>query len=170
MPIFAMLHPKNSYSIPYAGFNPAAIKVVELDPTEFYQRIKIDPFRRIQTSKSGLSLTTLFPNPAPKICACGCGKSLTGRKHRWDNEKCTQFALTVLRVIQGDADTIKDLLWLYNSAYCCYKCGLIGGYLELDHIVPVHKGGGSCWLNNYQLLCKSCHLEKSIAERKALAA
>ena len=167
-PIYAMLQPKDSYSI--AGFNPTAIKVLELDPTEFYQRIKIDPFSRIQTSKSGLSLTTLFPNPAPNICACGCGKSLTGRKHRWDSEKCSHFALIVLRVIRGHADTIKALLHLYNGGRCCQKCGIVGEALELDHVIPVHKGGGGCWLNNYQLLCKSCHLEKSIAERKALAA
>src|SRR5690606_35013965 len=27
--------------------------------------------------------------------------------------------------------------------------------IHVEHIVPVHKGGGGCWLGNYQLMCES---------------
>lgn len=37
--------------------------------------------------------------------------------------------------------------------------------IHLDHIIPVHKGGGGCWLNNYQLLCEECHKIKSNQDR-----
>lgn len=37
--------------------------------------------------------------------------------------------------------------------------------IHLDHIIPVHKGGGGCWLSNYQLLCETCHREKTKQER-----
>lgn len=29
---------------------------------------------------------------------------------------------------------------------------------EADHIVPVADGGGECGLDNYRLLCRSCHV------------
>jgi 5-methylcytosine-specific restriction endonuclease McrA len=29
---------------------------------------------------------------------------------------------------------------------------------EADHIVPVADGGGECGLDNYRLLCRTCHL------------
>lgn len=34
-------------------------------------------------------------------------------------------------------------------------------HVKLDHIVPVKFGGGGCWLNNYQLLCHNCHVQKT---------
>lgn len=38
--------------------------------------------------------------------------------------------------------------------------------IHLDHIIPVHQGGGSLWLDNYQFLCIDCHKTKSRNERK----
>lgn len=37
--------------------------------------------------------------------------------------------------------------------------------IHVEHIVPVHKGGGGCWLGNYQLMCESCHKEKTKVDR-----
>jgi len=39
-------------------------------------------------------------------------------------------------------------------------------FLELDHIVPLHIGGGNDD-DNLQLLCPSCHLEKTRKERSS---
>ena len=36
---------------------------------------------------------------------------------------------------------------------------------EADHIVPVADGGGECGLDNYRLLCRTCHLEVTLAWR-----
>ena len=37
--------------------------------------------------------------------------------------------------------------------------------IHVEHIIPVHKGGGGCWLGNYQLLCEDCHKEKTKLDR-----
>ena len=37
---------------------------------------------------------------------------------------------------------------------------------ELDHCVPIFKGGQALGHENHQLLCKQCHKIKSIEERK----
>lgn len=37
--------------------------------------------------------------------------------------------------------------------------------IHVEHITPVHKGGGGCWLGNYQLLCEDCHKEKTKLDR-----
>lgn len=41
----------------------------------------------------------------------------------------------------------------------CVQCGA-QEYLEFDHIIPYSKGGAST-LNNVQLLCRRCNLQKS---------
>ena len=38
---------------------------------------------------------------------------------------------------------------------------------EADHIVPVADGGGECGLENYRLLCRTCHLATTLAWRRA---
>lgn len=44
----------------------------------------------------------------------------------------------------------------------CRKCGVSGRYaqLEIDHIIPISKGGKSTY-NNLQTLCHSCNVNKS---------
>ena len=37
---------------------------------------------------------------------------------------------------------------------------------EADHIVPVADGGGECGLDNYRLLCRTCHLAITMAWRR----
>ncbi len=37
---------------------------------------------------------------------------------------------------------------------------------EADHIVPVADGGGECGLENYRLLCRTCHLAITLAWRR----
>ncbi|MCC7008820.1 MAG: HNH endonuclease [Acidobacteria bacterium] len=40
---------------------------------------------------------------------------------------------------------------------------------EADHIVPVADGGGECGLDNYRLLCRSCHVSVTLRWRVARA-
>jgi 5-methylcytosine-specific restriction endonuclease McrA len=40
---------------------------------------------------------------------------------------------------------------------------------EADHIVPVADGGGECGLDNYRLLCRSCHVSVTLAWRAGRA-
>jgi hypothetical protein len=50
-------------------------------------------------------------------------------------------------------------LVLKRDRYMCQKCRKTGGELEVDHIVPVCRGGSEA-LNNLQVLCKRCNRGK----------
>ena len=52
-----------------------------------------------------------------------------------------------------------------RDGWRCVKCGR-AGRLEVDHIVPVFKGGAMWELDNLQTLCRTpCHFAKSAGER-----
>lgn len=48
----------------------------------------------------------------------------------------------------------------------CVKCGAEG--TDVDHIIPVRKGGQT-EMDNLQLLCNPCHIEKSRADFKGVS-
>lgn len=51
----------------------------------------------------------------------------------------------------------------------CEKCGAnVSSGAEYDHIIPAVLGGG-VGIENCQVLCKQCHIEKTAADRKAIA-
>lgn len=43
----------------------------------------------------------------------------------------------------------------------CSECGMKATRWEMDHIIPVSKGGGLCELHMYQTLCIDCHNRKT---------
>ena len=52
---------------------------------------------------------------------------------------------------------VKTAVWQRDQGKCV-QCGAIS-YLEFDHIIPFSRGGAST-VNNVQLLCRRCNLEK----------
>lgn len=132
-------------------------RVLFCDPSIFYERQHINPRQRF----NNVSLTIIFPKEQG-ICSCGCGKKLEGRRTRWATDDCSNYAGWVFSVLRGDPEPIKTLLKIYNG-YNCVSCNKEGIYegLDLEHTIPVCKGGGGCWLNNYTLMCKKCHKEKT---------
>lgn len=40
-----------------------------------------------------------------------------------------------------------------------------GDIWQVDHIIPLHKGGDGIGLENIQVVCKACHLRKTVYER-----
>jgi len=48
----------------------------------------------------------------------------------------------------------------------CLQQGRLKAGTEVDHILPLHQGGGD-ELSNLQPLCHDCHADKSAAERGA---
>ena len=147
-------------------------RVVFFDPKPIYDRIQVNPFLRVQ----GVSITNMFPENG-NICACGCGAELNGRRKRWSSDKCKYFAQAVWGIINGYSEVISSYLKLYYSHVACIECGLTDEYklmknglsyssIHKDHIIPVHKGGGGCWLSNYQYLCEEHHKIKTKKDLK----
>lgn len=120
---------------------------------------KIDKFKRYQ---SGLPMETLFPIRTDGLCACGCGRRLTGKKRRWATKDCTVKAVNYFKIVKGDGKTIRHALQLRDKGVCAC-CGVKTIDWDADHIVPVFKGGGGCDLDNFQTLCKQCHKAKTKA-------
>lgn len=152
----------------YKGISKVQRRVLGYNPKEVYSRIQIDPYKR----KQGISLSKMFPKPTKKICSCGCGKKLTGRRRRWASDECQTFAYHVSCIINGEGAVIRRYLEIYNRQWACCKCGVMDVYQEYkngmivdgihkDHILAVTNGGGGCWLSNYQLLCIDCHKDKT---------
>ena len=54
---------------------------------------------------------------------------------------------------------------LARDGWRCRKCGK-PGRLEVDHIVPLHKGCDPWARDNLQVLCRSCHFKKTASENK----
>ena len=135
-------------------------RVLFFDPTEIYNRINsefdsFNPFSRHPYITVGF----LFPT-IENLCACGCGKELTGRRKRYATDSCGQFVTRIYFILTGRKNTISNLLGKYNGGQKVCKCGS-GLDIELDHLHSVAFGGGGGWLSNYEFKCKKCHREKT---------
>jgi 5-methylcytosine-specific restriction endonuclease McrA len=148
------------------------LRVLFLDPKPIYDRIKVDNFARIQS----VSIADIFPFNG-SLCGCGCGAEVTGRRRRLATDSCKYFAQAVWGIINGHSEIISSYLLLYHGVIACIDCGLTDAYVEFkngmcvnaihkDHIIPVCKGGGGCWLSNYQYLCNPCHKMKTKTDLK----
>lgn len=151
-PIFAPLPFKN---IKYLRAQNK--RILFFDPEIIYQTQPVNVYKRIQAN---LEFVKMFPAKLDQTCACGCGQLLIGRRTRWANNACAAFARTIWEIIDGRQATIKKFVTMYNCGWKCVVCNS-SKQIKLDHVVPVKFGGGGCWLNNYQLLCHSCHIEKT---------
>lgn len=129
-----------------------------------YLWVMIDPFKRYQQD---LSMMDLFPDLKNGRCTCGCGLELDGRKRKWATYDCRIKAVIFYFVIKGDNATIRNVVFSRDKG-CCANCGNCSEDWQADHITPVHKGGGGCYLENFQTLCKRCHIDKSILDYSSI--
>lgn len=127
-----------------------------------YQHLTIHRYQRYQ--KKPFTIRSIFTH-TPGECLCGCKKPITGKRRVWATDTCYKYAWLLYCIIKGRVEVIKTLIRIYQGDWC-KGCGVELKYAgELDHIVPVFKGGGGCWLSNYQLLCTECHKHKTKSER-----
>lgn len=68
------------------------------------------------------------------------------------------------RIRGREHDRIRERI-LVRDGVACVKCGKGVGRLEVDHIIPLFKGGPEAD-SNRQLLCESCHRAKTEQEEK----
>ena len=54
---------------------------------------------------------------------------------------------------------------LTRDNWQCQLCGKQLGLAEVDHIIPLHRGGDEWNPENHQTTCRSCHRTKTLAER-----
>jgi hypothetical protein len=53
-----------------------------------------------------------------------------------------------------------------RQAWTCAHCAkLLPATFEIDHVVPLHKGGSDCVETNAEALCNQCHGKKTLCER-----
>ena len=144
-------------------------RVLFFDPAAVFQNLTIDPYARRQQ----ISIKDIFPKNG-KTCGCGCGRQLPPKKSRWATRECQLFAIDVWAIITGRTEIITKHIKKYHRWKCAQcgsrdrvhelKSGKVISWLKIDHVVPVKHGGGACWLNNYQVLCHECHVQKTKAD------
>ena len=92
------------------------------------------------------------------FCACGCGKKVEGSR-RFHNSRCADLIYGTAQMIAHQGrDLYKFMAKTFGEK--CNKCDETKR-LEIDHIIEVKNGGGMCWIDNFQFLCKSCHARKT---------
>lgn len=157
-----------------SSINKRFHRILSTDPTLFYQMADefLSPFKR----NNWILREHIFPPVESGLCRCGCGQKVTGRRKSWATEECTIYINQVIAILIGKSDFIRRLIEALYGQKCC-KCYATWKTLSrpnendwrtilgLDHILPVHQGGGGCWLSNYQLLCFVCHKEKGKLDR-----
>lgn len=152
-PIFEKIPPINITDCSFKN------RVLSFDPSEVYARIEVDAFKRHQYIK----IEDAFPKLVISKCACGCLND-NSYSFWWYSNECRQFAEYVCGIISGYSDHVRSILLLKYNKWDCINCGSTVD-IHTEHIIPIHKGGGGCWLNNFQPLCKMCHIEKTLSER-----
>ncbi|MCM1043752.1 MAG: HNH endonuclease [Corallococcus sp.] len=86
-------------------------------------------------------------------------QKLNNRKGTFYNDRDIWNA--ICRVERGKVSNKMRFSIYARDGYRCKKCGVSSRYaqLEIDHIVPIAKGGKSVY-NNLQTLCHRCNEEK----------
>ena len=52
-----------------------------------------------------------------------------------------------------------------RDGYRCRHCGKAAGRFEVDHVIPLSKGGEPYDLENCQTLCRPCHFDKTTRDQ-----
>ncbi len=113
--------------------------------------------------QKNLTFGALFPKVDGR-CACGCNNQLIGKRTKWYSDECRIQSLHHYYILKGDSKFIRAEVFRRDMGYC-RSCGVFSIDWQADHILPVHKGGGACSLDNIQTLCIECHKAKTILDR-----
>jgi len=89
-------------------------------------------------------------------CACPlCGEC-------FDDELAAKILLTRKRWDEGVKNGYK---WMAGKVSYHSIGDNTGDQWQVDHIIPLHRGGDGIGLNNIQVVCKACHQRKTTSER-----
>jgi len=129
--------------------------------------VLVDHFKRYQSS---LKVSDLFPLRDDGLCACGCGKKLTGKQRRWASKPCNNKAVEYFFIIKGSVKHIRKALKKKEKGKCqdCGEVKKLTSEWQADHITEVRDGGGGRPIENYQTLCIVCHKKKTKSTTKRI--
>ena len=82
-----------------------------------------------------------------------CGSPCLPPRSSWCSKHCYEEAQPYLV-----PQIMSHRVWVRDNGRCVF-CGEHGH--EVDHIIPVSRGGGLCTEENLRLLCKRCHLKET---------
>ncbi|WP_373435214.1 HNH endonuclease [Metamycoplasma equirhinis] len=141
------------------------IKINKIQNSLFYKNIKPEP---ISEYKIGviLHLTNLYKNHIfqTKEEVFTYSEIVTIikklRQRDWNN-LCIDLDIrkAINKVEHGQVSNKKRFEIYSRDNYCCKRCGAYNKNLEIDHIIPVSRGGKST-LDNLQTLCHDCNQQK----------
>ena len=109
-----------------------------------------------------------------------CGGAVTGRRQSWCGQACVEDYLTrrssagargalakrdrgVCAICGVDTRALKEMAMEFDPPTRQERLVALGYDLcrahlwDADHVVPVHRGGGGCGIDNLRTLCQPCH-------------
>ena len=68
-------------------------------------------------------------------------------------------------VIGPDPEVLEKIRLVMNQQWKCKKCNsILDATYEIDHIIPLYKGGDN-ELANLEALCRNCHGNKTLLDK-----
>ena len=94
------------------------------------------------------------------MCSCYCNRKGYGLDIVWEKRDYDKLRLRGRKAVE------RRKRWLYAHPLCvtCEAQGRVRAAVELDHIIPLSKGGADDE-SNLAGLCHLCHELKSLAEK-----
>ena len=113
-----------------------------------------------------------------KGCCKWCTGKIENNRKKYCSEDCKQSAWAFFYpqkyayqfLIKRQSGCCAHCAYDFKSGIKKWHYGQ-GGYDivdqgDVDHIIPIHKGGEILGIENHQLLCRECHIKKSASERR----
>ena len=128
---------------------------------EVWQRSMID--RSLRNNKKYDLFNGPFLGAKQGFCHCGCGAELTPRKYKWIDSRHSWLTYQGRRILKSPGNSLARIILHILQGGECNLCreDLPLSEGELDHRIEVNEGGGGCWLDNLQNLCRECHRRKT---------
>lgn len=89
-----------------------------------------------------------------------CGARTLDNRHTFCSPRCLRDFF-----MQTDWSHVREVVYVRDGGICM-KCGrrVTKKNFHVDHVIPISKGGDEWDLNNLELSCPDCNLQKSTRE------
>jgi 5-methylcytosine-specific restriction enzyme A len=137
---------------------------------------RLPEYKERITGRPAVVQKWLIANQGKFICKCGCGepiilhrdyhsKGVPHYRHRHHPNSGQNFTKQMkVNAVRQKFLKLERKTILIRAKYRCVRCGYGDRFkkaeLEIDHIIPLSKGGKT-EIGNAQVLCKPCHLKKT---------